>query len=147
LTASRLRRHRQLRRQIHITLLKFHAGKPRFGPLTTFWINERSRVCSASLNERLEEADVVWIYTQDPLTEELHERLLKAIDKTQPGARIINAGLELKSPTGGRSTSLSMRECCISYRVNRFRAIPTSCVILKRTTKNADCQNSSRAAR
>lgn len=46
LTASRLRRHRQLRRQIHITLLEFHAGKPRFGPLTTFWINERSRVCS-----------------------------------------------------------------------------------------------------
>lgn len=39
---------------------------------------------------RLEEADVVWIYTRDPLTEELHERLLKAIDKTQPGARIIN---------------------------------------------------------
>ena len=90
LTASRLRRHRQLRRQIHITLLEFHAGKPRFGPLTTFWINERSRLCSASLNERVEEADVVWIYTQDPVTAELHERLLKAIGKARPGARIIN---------------------------------------------------------
>jgi len=90
LTAWRLRRHRRRRRAIHIALLEYHTSKPRFGALTAFWINERSRLCSATLNSGIEEADVLWVYTQDPLTAEARERLRAAIDQAKPGARIVN---------------------------------------------------------
>jgi len=91
LTARRLKRHRRLQRPIRITLLEFHSGEPRFGSLTAFWINERSRVCSAAVNDAIEAADVLWVYSQDPLTVEIRERLQMALSRGRADARLINS--------------------------------------------------------
>lgn len=91
LTAHRLKRHRRLERPIRIALLEYHTAEPRFGPLTAYWINERSRICAAAVNEGIERADVLWIYSQDPLTAGVRERLQAAVARARTGARIINA--------------------------------------------------------
>ena len=88
LTRLRTSKHRP-RRNIHISLLDT-AGEARFGPLQTFWINQRCRLCSASLNEQIEDADVLWIYSQDPLSPALRSNLLDYLRKAKPGARVIN---------------------------------------------------------
>ncbi len=90
LTAARLWRHRRLQRPIRITLLECHSGEPRFGPLTAYWINQRSRRCAATVNTRIEDADVVWVYSQDPLTPEVRTQVDAALTRARPGARVIN---------------------------------------------------------
>lgn len=91
LTRVRQRRHRQLRRAVHICLLEYQPKALReFGELTAFWINERSRVCSASLNEGIEDADVVWVYSQDPLSPHVRRRLLETLKKARAGTPVIN---------------------------------------------------------
>jgi len=90
LTRQRQERHRTLRRPIHITLLEFAAGPSLFGDLHAFWINERSRLCSASRNTRVEEADILWVFSQDPLTPEARTRIDDAIRRAKPGARVLN---------------------------------------------------------
>ncbi len=90
LTCLRTRRHRQLKKRIHICLLDICPGRGKFGRFTAFWINERSRVCSASVNERTGDADIVWVCSQDPLTADIKEELLHAIGKTRPGTPVIN---------------------------------------------------------
>ena len=91
LTASRLKRHRRLDRPIRIALLEYHAAEPHFGPLTAYWINERSRICSAAVNEEIEQANVLWVYSQDPLTPEVRERIHTALARARPDARILNS--------------------------------------------------------
>jgi len=90
LTWLRLRKHRKLRRHIHICLLDVYPKGGKFGRFMAFWINERSRVCSASLNERIEEADIVWIYSQDPLPSDVKEELLNTIKRSREGTKVIN---------------------------------------------------------
>ena len=90
LTWQREARHRNLRRNVHICLLEVHPKEGKFGRFTTFWINERSRICSASLNERMEDADVVWTYSQDPLPADVKRELLRTLNKTRPGTPVIN---------------------------------------------------------
>ena len=63
LTWLRLVKHKRLKRRIHICFLDIYPGRGKFGRFTAFWINERSRLCSASVNERIEDADIVWIYS------------------------------------------------------------------------------------
>ena len=68
LTWIRQRKHKHLRRKIHICLLDYHPKGGRQSKFTEFWINERSRVCSASMNKkRIEDADVVWVHCKDPI--------------------------------------------------------------------------------
>lgn len=88
---------RQMRSQTHPKPLKIcllsldHAGLP-FGPLTVWAINRNSRVCQASLNEGLEQADVIWVYMQDPITQPMRERLEAMIGRhAKPGAVVVNA--------------------------------------------------------
>jgi Fibronectin type III domain len=85
----RVNRHRRLRRRIHIVLLD-PEGEGKFGSLQTFWINKSCSLCSASLNERLEDADVAWIFSQDPLSPDSRSKLLNSLRRVKPGARIIN---------------------------------------------------------
>jgi hypothetical protein len=89
LTWMRVNRHRRLRRRIHIVLLD-PSGEGKFGSLQAFWINKSCSLCSASLNERLEDADVAWIFSQDPLSPDSRSKLLNSLREAKPGARIIN---------------------------------------------------------
>jgi hypothetical protein len=91
LTARRLKRHRRLERSIRIALLEYHTAEPHFGPLTAYWINERSRICAAAVNEGIERADLLWVYSQDPLTPGVRERIQAAIARARTDARILNA--------------------------------------------------------
>jgi hypothetical protein len=68
-----------------------HTGLP-FGPLTAWAINQNSQVCHASLNEGLEQADVIWVYMQDPITAQMRLRLEEMISRhAKPQAVIVNA--------------------------------------------------------
>lgn len=90
LTRLRQRRHTGLRREVHICLLDYIPKGGRQGRFTEFWINERSRACSASLNGPAEEADVVWVYCKDPIPFDKRGELLRALDRTRPGVPVVN---------------------------------------------------------
>lgn len=90
LTWLRTRRHRKLKRPIHICLLEVYPRGGKFGRFTAFWINERSLVCSVSINEYIENADILWVFSQDPLTENIKKELLQTIKKARPGTPVIN---------------------------------------------------------
>ena len=90
LTWQRESRQRRLRRKVHICLLEVYPKEGKFGRFTAFWINERSRTCSVSLNERIEDADVVWVCSQDPLPPDSKGRLLRLIEKAKEGTPVIN---------------------------------------------------------
>jgi len=84
------RKHKKLRRRVHICLLDYRLEGGRQSKFTEFWINERSRACSASMNGRIEEADIVWIYCKDPIPPGKKGELLQALKKVKPGTPIIN---------------------------------------------------------
>lgn len=92
LTWLRQRKHKGLRRRIHICLLEHNpkGWKANFGEPTAFWINERSRACSASVNEGIEDADIVWLYSQDPLGPEAKSRVLQSLKRAKPGTPVVN---------------------------------------------------------
>jgi len=90
LTWFREKSHKKLRRPIHICLLDAYPKGGKFSRFTAFWINERSRVCSVSINEYIENADVLWIYSQDPLPDNVKKELLQTIKKAKPGTPVIN---------------------------------------------------------
>jgi hypothetical protein len=90
LTWVRAKRHKKLRRPIHICLLDVYPKGGKFGKFTAFWINERSRVCSASVNERIKDADIAWIYSQDPLPVEVKNELLQVLAQCMPATKVIN---------------------------------------------------------
>lgn len=90
LTWRRVAGHRRLKRRIHICLIDIYPGGGKFGKFACFWINERSKICSASVNERIEEADVVWIYSQDPLPDTAKAELVRILKKKKPGTPVVN---------------------------------------------------------
>jgi hypothetical protein len=71
-------------------LLEYHPKGGKFGKFMTFWINEKSTVCSASLNERIEKADIAWVFSQDPLPDDIKEKLFQTLKKAKAGIPIIN---------------------------------------------------------
>lgn len=79
-------------RDLHICLLApQHRGLP-FGPLTAWAINQNSRHCRATLNGGLDQADVIWVYLQDPIDPQLRQRLDELIRRrAKPGAVVVNA--------------------------------------------------------
>jgi hypothetical protein len=90
LTWLRQRKHRNSRKQIHICLLDYLPEGGRQSKFTEFWVNERSRICSASMNDRIEDADVVWVYCKDPIPPGKEGGLLRALKRARPGTPIIN---------------------------------------------------------
>ena len=90
LTWLRTAKHRRLRRNIHLCLLDVYPKGGKFGRFTAFWINERSRICKATLNEGVEDADVIWIYSQDPFPHDTRQELLHTLKKARRDALLIN---------------------------------------------------------
>lgn len=74
----RERQHRGLRRQVRIALLEEHRRGTRFGHALASFINERSRACTAVVNDT-EGADIAWVFTQDPIEPGARVRLERAI--------------------------------------------------------------------
>ncbi|MBI2992578.1 MAG: hypothetical protein HYY48_00175 [Gammaproteobacteria bacterium] len=89
-TAGRRKKHPVRRRELHICLLEQQDSEPRFGALMARWINERSRRCSASVNRGIETADIVWLFTQDPLGDPRRLQILELLQQMRPGARVMN---------------------------------------------------------
>jgi hypothetical protein len=89
-TWVRTYRHKKIRRPVRICLLDVHPKGGKFGKFTAFWINERSRVCSASVNKGIRDADIAWIYSQDPLPLEVKDKLLETLAQCGPSVRVIN---------------------------------------------------------
>lgn len=91
LTWARQLAHRRLKRDLHIALLQLDGSQTRLAPITAWAINNGSRRCTASVNEGLERADIIWIYTQDPLQDreagELEDRIAAC---ARPGTPVIN---------------------------------------------------------
>ena len=65
-TTVRQARHRLLRRPVRLALLEHADNGTRFAAPHAFWINQRSRVCVARVNDT-RGADLVWVLSQDPL--------------------------------------------------------------------------------
>lgn len=66
LLALRRRRHARAERPVRLCLLEGPVRGPRFSPVTAYWVNERSRVAHAVVDDPAG-ADVVWVHTQDPV--------------------------------------------------------------------------------
>ena len=91
LTWARSVRQKIVKRDIHICLLTCSKDPLQLGPLTAWTINQRSRHCSASVNEGLERADIVWVYAQDPLTPECRDEFEYKLLEARPEAKVIIA--------------------------------------------------------
>ncbi len=90
LTTLRLARHRRLRRPVRLTLLERHTTGTVFGPPTAFWLNERSRVVRAEVNGPPEEADLAWVFTQDPIAPDARAALEADLARLRPGTPVLN---------------------------------------------------------
>jgi hypothetical protein len=94
LTDVRTRRHaagRALRsRPLQLCLLEHDTSTMYFAEPTAFWINQRSRVCWAERNGPVERADLVWVFTQDPLGAEVRAWLDARLRRVRPGVRVLN---------------------------------------------------------
>ena len=94
LTHLRVARHavgRALRtRPLRLCLLEHDTSTMYFAEPTAFWINQRSRVCWAERNGPPERADLVWVFTQDPLTPEVRAWLAERLRRVRPGVRVLN---------------------------------------------------------
>jgi hypothetical protein len=86
----RQRKHKKSRKQVHICFLDYLTEGGRQTKFTEFWINERSRLCSASMNDGIENADVVWTYCKDPIPPNKKGRLLEVLKRARPGTPVIN---------------------------------------------------------
>lgn len=94
LTDLRTARHaagRALRtRPLRLCLLEHDTSTMYLAEPSAFWINQRSRVCWAERNGPVERADLVWVFTQDPLTGEARAWLDGQLRRVRPGVRVLN---------------------------------------------------------
>ena len=77
-------------RPLRLCLLEHDTSTMYFAEPTAFWINQRSRVCWAQRNLAPERADLVWVFTQDPLTAEVRAWLDAQLRRVRPGVRVLN---------------------------------------------------------
>ncbi len=90
LTWLREKRHRKAKKEMHICLLEVQPAGGKFGRFLTYWINERSIRCSASLNRGIEDADIIWVYSQDPLSSASIKKLTNVLGKARRGTPVMN---------------------------------------------------------
>ena len=83
LLVLRRRRHRRLDRPVRLCLLEGPSRGPRFSPVTAYWVNERSALVHAVVDEP-EGADLVWVHAQDPLA----PRTRAWLDEVLAGVRV-----------------------------------------------------------
>lgn len=79
LLAGRRRRQARRSRPVRLCLLEGPVRGPRFSPVTAYWVNERSRVAHAVVDEP-EGADVVWVHTQDPVPDDVRGWLAERLE-------------------------------------------------------------------
>ncbi len=93
-TRYRKWQHNHSRKRINLCLLTggtlTRNKKLYFADLHAFWINERSRICKVSVDCAVEKADVIWVFTQDPVTPETLTHLKKELSKAPKNVPIIN---------------------------------------------------------
>lgn len=89
-TAVRLLRHRLDRRPVELCLLERHDRGPRFARAQAFWINQRTTSVRARVNSRPETADLVWVFSQDPLDDTARAALRRDLARVRPGVRVVN---------------------------------------------------------
>ena len=77
-------------RPLRLRLLEHDTSTMYFAEPTAFWMNERSRSRWAERNGPPERADLVWVFTQDPLTPELRTWLDAQLRRVRPGVRVLN---------------------------------------------------------
>jgi hypothetical protein len=77
-------------RPLRLSLLEHDTSTMYFAEPTAFWINQRSRVCWAERNGPPERADLVWVFTQDPLGPEVRDWLDGQLRRVRPGVRVLN---------------------------------------------------------
>ena len=77
-------------RPLRLCLLEHDTSTMFFAEPTAFWINQRSRVCWAERNGPPEQADLVWVFTQDPLDAEVRAWLDGQLRRVRPGVRVLN---------------------------------------------------------
>ena len=79
LLALRRRRHSRRSRPVRLCLLEGPVRGARFSPVTAYWVNERSRLVHAVVDEPAG-ADLVWVHTQDPVPPDVRAWLQEALD-------------------------------------------------------------------
>ena len=77
-------------RPLRLCLLEHDTSTMYFAEPTAFWINQRSRVCWAERNGPPERANLVWVFTQDPLTPQVRDWLEERLSRVRPGVRVLN---------------------------------------------------------
>ena len=77
-------------RPLRLCLLEHDTSTMYFAEPTAFWINQRSRVCWAERNGPPERADLVWVFTQDPLDARGPGLARRAAAPGPPGVRVLN---------------------------------------------------------
>ena len=91
LRAVRRARHAGLRRPVRLCLLEPGPTRgPRFSPVTAYWVNERSRLVHAVVDDQPERADLVWVHAQDPLAPPVREQVSATLARLPPHVRVIN---------------------------------------------------------
>ncbi len=91
LTWRRVRAQRRLQRDLHIVFLQCARCRTDLAPITAWAVNANSRRCTASVNAGLERADIVWVYTQDPLrADEVRAIETRIAAAAAPGTPVIN---------------------------------------------------------
>lgn len=83
-------RNRRVQRRWTVCLLEYPRATVRFGRLMAAWINENSRCFRAVVNREADTADVLWTFTQDPLSEAAARALAVAYGRARPDAVILN---------------------------------------------------------
>ena len=89
-TALKQRAHTKLDREVHIGLLTGGLRFPNIIALHAYWANERFEHCRVSVDPDPYTADVLWVYSQDPLRADRRRSVEEAIAQARPGTPIIN---------------------------------------------------------
>ncbi len=89
LTRWRQARDRVRFREVRLALLEQPHPGTRFAAPMAFWINRRSRVCSARVNDP-RGADVVWVFSQDPLPPSARQALERTTAALPPHVVVVN---------------------------------------------------------
>jgi hypothetical protein len=84
------RGHRNLDREVRVGVLTGGTRFPNIIDLHVFWLNERCRRSRFSINPDTRDVDVLWVYSQDPLTDKARSEIDDAIKAAPCGTVVVN---------------------------------------------------------
>ena len=77
-------------RPLRLCLLEHPTSTMFFAEPTAFWVNQRSRMFWAERNGAPERADLVWVFTQDPLRPDVRAWLDERLRRVRRGVTVLN---------------------------------------------------------